>query len=357
MLPILEDSEGYLGECPPSELSWLQPESESSLGLANPVQLLDKTRKGIPAIVNAQGVIFDRIRRTVAGGADLVPAAERLAQKGAKPLDPLKYSKIYQGARIAARVTFKPSADLAQKGFSITSDKLLATLDDDLNFVRNLIKKLKKYDFEKKSDWRNFDDEMQRFTEIRVRFKALRINYMTLAEDSAVPKSVQKISVIMGHVTDDFENGRKALKSLDKNLKLLNKAIENDNTAALIRQDISAFKPKSSAEILAGMRERIRRIAEASSSDKKFLAPDYHEIRKEVGGVQTMITLERGILGSTAYDDVLKVLSTINGKMGKVHDELTVGRVTGKFDYFKTKVEIDPEIRELMKNFLAKFSI
>ena len=348
----LADSEGYMGPC----LGDSNPGPSDGFGLAvNPVvaekvgRLLwsPKVERAL-VFVGEQGNKLFRLRSQTRIPSTIARTSKA---KMVVEFDPADFTKIYPGAKMLRMTSISVDASFISRAFELARGPVANSMVRDFDFIESLISKAEKA-LKSPEGLASLAGDMKTLKSIRKNYKALRFTFEQFEVSGTVPKYTDKFTVIMGHLQDGFVNS--SPKEVAKNLKLLKKLGNSEQVKKQIANDLKSFTPKSPEQFKSWMNVRLRSLAADSEPGKKFLAGDYHKVRKQVSSMVTLLNAARQS-GQAGLDDAYRVLTTINGKMGIIHDNLTAGKVTGALDYKNQIVEISPDIRNLIRQFVSNF--
>ena len=176
----------------------------------------------------------------------------------------------------------------------------------------------------------------------------------------AYPKHIKKLSTIMGHIQDAFteKNTTVYLAEIGKLSEFMKK-----HGISSMKKDVGKFVPTSPEAHKKWIADQIGSLRRGLDNTS-LKAPEYHSMRKVISSL-VMITdnyyqqaLAKGMASQADhYDEVrLKVLSTLNKKMGDYHDVLTAARVAGK-EYENAPAVIANDIRSMLEHLLSNLKV
>ena len=193
--------------------------------------------------------------------------------------------------------------------------------------------------------------EQLAFKYARARFKQLRFAYANADARHRYPPRFNFITAVMGHLQDDFKNGRRAAVGWRA---LLVRLLLTRPAYAALEREFDGLVPTTAERFrnyIIGEMETIRsRLARAHTAGK-----DFHAIRKIVSRQASLFVGLATLYPSKYHDDVFKYLSVINGLMGRYHDELIVRRHSGQQDYAADKFAFPAEIRRRLEVLTSRY--
>ncbi len=347
-----DESDGYLAQC--SSLDEKEASASLSLSGASTLLRIIAVKAGREGVRLLRSPVTGRIIKThMPSPATLKGAVSRTM---IEPLVEGKYTHIYNGAAILKPVSFNPGANFAQQAFSLSSQKLTSHLSGDMAMLANFLKKLKKADIRSAKDLKEFKKEMSYFSDMRKRYKTSRFSFQAFDSTAMSPKVSEKLTVIIGHLNDAYDNS--AVKSFNQDVDKLQTMFSKKDVEKEIALELERFSAKDSMQLKLWVKAQVAFLESHMVPGKELFAPEYHEVRKTAQRLVTIIDSARQVLKTEEFDDVLRVLSSINGKMGAVQDALTTSRVTiGTASYNNAKVIISDDVLKLIKNFVTNFKI
>lgn len=262
------------------------------------------------------------------------------------PLAASRFSTIYENARLSRDLTFSPTRQSMAAAYDVARRNVTSTLDEDLAFLESVAKRAK-------DGHAPSAEQMARLKDIRVNLKSLRFAYGAFDKSHEYPAHIDELTTVLGHIQDgySFSGNKYMFKKLEKLRHVLKKSVGEK-----ILRELSDFRLDDPAKFSRWLNEQKSFLAE-SLRRGRMTAPEYHEVRKCVSRLVTVLDSYKQVLNSSDFDDALKVLSTINGRMGQVHDGLTATRVGGTMKYEDQVVTIAQDIGAQIGNFVAHFKV
>lgn len=187
------------------------------------------------------------------------------------------------------------------------------------------------------------------FKFMRARFKKMRFACANYSEQHAYPESLHSITRLMGRFQDAFKNGQK-LRTLWFGINLwcrLRAGFFGELHESLVQAQLSTLD--SFQRYIAAENQH---LAETVQEETLITARQFHELRKIISRRIALSDTRRALYPSPEFDAVSLFLATINGLMGKMHDDLVLKKIQNKLDYeqelFKLPDEIATRIRALI---------
>lgn len=186
------------------------------------------------------------------------------------------------------------------------------------------------------------------FKYMRARFKKMRFACANYSEQHAYPESLDSITRLMGRFQDAFKNGQRR-RTLWLGIKLccrLRNGFFGKLHQTLVKAKLSTLE--SYQRYIATENQH---LAQTSREDALLTARQFHDLRKIISRRIALSDTRRALCASPEYDAMSLFLATINGLMGKMHDDLVVKKIQNKLVYeeelFEFPAEISSRIRAL----------
>jgi hypothetical protein len=187
------------------------------------------------------------------------------------------------------------------------------------------------------------------FKFMRARFKKMRFACANYSEAHAYPARLDSITKLMGRFQDAFKNGQKR-RTCWLGIKLwwrLEKGFFSELHETLVQAKLTSVE--SFHRFIAAENQELAKAAEVQSS---VTARQFHDMRKIISRRIALSDTRRAVTPSADYDAVSLFLATLNGLMGRMHDDLVVVKIRNKLDYetelFQLPDEIASRIRSLV---------
>jgi CHAD domain-containing protein len=186
------------------------------------------------------------------------------------------------------------------------------------------------------------DAQLERLKIIRKDGNILRHSFVLFDKDHESPPKLDAFVTKFGKMNDALASGNRetAAQYAQKVLKTLD--------ARALKKEISSFEPashKSFNKHLAAEREEL----EAGLAKKTISAPEFHDLRKSLTKVLTVLTLSSDRLKDPAGERFYKRVLSLQTEMGELHDNLVAKGMRGEIDYDHHEVTIPPKMRADLK--------
>ncbi len=171
--------------------------------------------------------------------------------------------------------------------------------------------------------------EAAAFKDVRARFKQLRFAYVMFDRAHDYPVALHRITKAMGHLQDALRHGRRLRAARHALvLRLLAARLPFDRMV----RGFDRFRPSDPASFRTYLDGEMAAIRTALASPE-ITARHFHETRKIVSRLVAMFDCVDTLEPSPEHRAIVRYLSTINGLMGGMHDEMIARRLAGTQDY------------------------
>ncbi|PCI62785.1 MAG: hypothetical protein COB35_02490 [Gammaproteobacteria bacterium] len=198
----------------------------------------------------------------------------------------------------------------------------------------------------------NLEDQ-QRLKNIRAVFKHLRFAFVMLSKKHQVPLLFHGLIIIMGHLQDVIKNKQK--KWIICTSYFL-KCCSQKWLYSIIVKNIDSFESTDSIEFNNFINQEINFIR-INLLAKKVTAKKFHDMRKVIGRQVAFYDNLKNLYPSQYHTNITEYLSTLNGMMGSLHDELIAKKFNQTQNYHKDLFEIPLEIRLKLDALIHKYQI
>lgn len=180
------------------------------------------------------------------------------------------------------------------------------------------------------------------FKHVRAKFKHLRFAYVVCDERHRYPRIFHLLVGIMGNLQDAFKNGQDAAV---RRAAILARVLLASFPYQWIAREVDRFHPSTTAAFQSYVRGQIH-FVRVHLAGKAITGKEFHEMRKVISRQVALYDNLSILFPSPYHGRVLRYLSTINGLMGALHDELIVKRFEKTQDYHVDTFEIPEAIRQ-----------
>lgn len=184
-------------------------------------------------------------------------------------------------------------------------------------------------------------DGQTAFKHVRAKFKQLRFAFANADARHRYPRLLDFVTAVMGHLQDDFKNGRSAAVG---RRALLLRPFLMPAPYALIGRELDRFVPSTEAAFRTFVAREIGVVRAALARDG-VTGTEFHAIRKIVSRQASLYAGLATLEPSERHAQVFAYLSVINGLMGRLHDDLVVRRLRGEQDYHGHDFALPEDIR------------
>lgn len=194
--------------------------------------------------------------------------------------------------------------------------------------------------------------EQQAYKHMRAKFKHLRFAYITCSQQHRYPKVFHWLTKSMGKFQDAFKNKQHSSMKVSVNILriMLSKLVYS-----LITKEINNFQ----ASTPEGFRQYVSNeigFIQTHLNKKEVTSKAFHEIRKVISRQVALYDNLKVLYPSQYHNDISHYISTINGMMGSMHDDLIVKKFEKSQDYYADTFEIPMEIKERLIAYTKKYS-
>ena len=202
------------------------------------------------------------------------------------------------------------------------------------------------------------DEEALAFKLVRAKYKHLRFAYLVCEESHRYPPSLHDITRRMGTLQDLLRYNRpvslrEKYKEFNKILKLRIKL-----TGPLfysVKREVDQFKPCSPESFKSYIKSKINFIR-LHLAAKEVNGKEFHEMRKVISAQVALFDNLKTLFPSSYHEQVSQFLSTVNGMMGSLHDELIVEKFQQRSYYFDDTFQLPEDIRTRLVTIVEAYS-
>ena len=199
---------------------------------------------------------------------------------------------------------------------------------------------------------RRLDPEAQlAFKNMRAKFKHLRFAYMTFDASHCYPHEFHRIIVKMGNLQDAFKHD----KSSDmRRSAVFLRLLSINFVYAFSTRKIRRFRPTTNDSFRDYVNNEIN-FVRLNLVEKKVTGRVFHEMRKVISRQVALYDNLKILYPSTYHQKLSRYLSTINGLMGSMHDELIAKHFDDSQDYESYAFEVPAKIRQRLIALAEKY--
>jgi len=180
------------------------------------------------------------------------------------------------------------------------------------------------------------------FRYLRAKIKHLRFAYAAFDERHCYPRMFHWKTAIMGSLQDAFKNKQYASAN---RIAIFVRFFLARLPYFLINKEIDKFQPSTNESFRQYVLDGIRFI-HLNLAKKAITSKEFHEVRKVISRLVALYDNLKILYPSPYHVSISQYLSTINGLMGTMHDELIIRKFKKTQDYYADVFEMPVEIRQ-----------
>jgi len=180
------------------------------------------------------------------------------------------------------------------------------------------------------------------FKYLRAKIKHLRFAYAAFDERHRYPRMFHWMTAIMGSLQDAFKN--KQYASVNR-IAILVRFFLARFPYFLINKEIDKFQPSTNESFHQYVLDEISFIR-LNLAKKAITSKEFHEVRKVISRLVALYDNLKILYPSPYHVSISQYLSTINGLMGSMHDELIIKKFKKTQNYYADAFEMPVEIRQ-----------
>lgn len=189
------------------------------------------------------------------------------------------------------------------------------------------------------------------FKDIRARAKQLRFAYATLGNTRAYPVRLDRITRMMGKIQDATKTGH--WFGAKVRAALLRLMVGRRGWENLLREG-SHFHVTTPERFRSHVLAEIGSIG-ATLSKPAITNKAFHDTRKIISRLVAFYDTLTVLAPSENHRAIDRYLSTINGLMGAMHDEMIERKTANRRDYLKNPEPLPPEVAQRLARLVATF--
>jgi hypothetical protein len=186
---------------------------------------------------------------------------------------------------------------------------------------------------------------------MRAKIKHLRFAFVMFDDRHKYPRIFHWMTAVMGHLQDVLKN---AQHSNVKLAALLVKVFLSKPFYAIAVKEIEQFKPSSSKSFRQYVLHEMHFISMYLAKGP-VTSHEFHEMRKVISRQVAMYDNFKTLYPSAYHQSISQCVSTLNGLMGSLHDELIAKKFDKTQHYYKDKFVMPYEIRRRLEQLTSKY--
>ena len=186
---------------------------------------------------------------------------------------------------------------------------------------------------------------------MRAKIKHLRFAHIMFDKTHRYPRVFHWMTAVMGHLQDVLKN---AAHSSVGPAALLVRLFLSKPLYAIAVKEIEGFQPST----VDGFRQYIKNeinFIRLNLAKDKITSHEFHDMRKVISRQVAMYDNFKTLYPSAYHQSISKFVSTLNGLMGSMHDELIARKFNKTQDYYKDTFVMPEEIRLRLKEYTEKY--
>jgi hypothetical protein len=187
---------------------------------------------------------------------------------------------------------------------------------------------------------------------MRAKIKHLRFAFVMFDERHFYPRIFHWMTALMGHLQDVLKNTQHSSVKL---AALLVKLFLSKPFYAMATNEIEQFQPSSIESFRQYIMDEMQFIR-MNLAKGPVSSYEFHEMRKVISRQVAMYDNFKILYPSAYHQSISEYVSTLNGLMGSLHDEL----ITKKFDntqhYYKDKFIMPNDIKQRLIELVDKYN-
>ena len=187
---------------------------------------------------------------------------------------------------------------------------------------------------------------------MRAKIKHLRFAYVIFDKSHRYPWVFHMMTAAMGHLQDVLKN---AQRYSVWPIALLVRLFLSKQLYAIVVKEIKCFEPATVESFQQYVKNEINFIRINLAKDK-VTSHEFHNMRKVISRQVAMYDNFKTLYPSAYHQSISKYVSTLNGLMGSLHDELIAKKFNKTQHYYKDKFEMPVEIRLRLEQLASKYS-
>lgn len=187
---------------------------------------------------------------------------------------------------------------------------------------------------------------------MRAKIKHLRFAHIMFDKSHRYPRVFHLMTAVMGHLQDVLKN---AVHSSVWPTALLVRLFLSKPLYAIAVKEIEDFQPSTVDSFRQYIKNEINFISINLAKDK-VTSHEFHNMRKVISRQVAMYDNFKTLYPSAYHHSISKYVSTLNGLMGRLHDELIAKKFNKTQHYYKDKFKMPVEIRLRLEQLVSKYS-
>jgi len=189
------------------------------------------------------------------------------------------------------------------------------------------------------------------FKHIRANFKHLRFAYITFSKKHRVPFLFHSFIAVMGYLQDTLKTNQK--RGIFSSAYVLQFCTKKWSYSTIVRK-LDQFQPSNTEGFRNFVNSEINFIADRLTCEK-VTGHIFHRMRISISRQVALYDNLKNLYPSDYHTSISQFLSTLNGMMGGLHDELIVKKYNKTQDYHDDLFDIPVEIRRKLTELVQSY--
>lgn len=189
------------------------------------------------------------------------------------------------------------------------------------------------------------------FKKIRAKFKHLRFAYAAFDARHRYPTTLHGLIALMGYLQDALKNGRVA--AVKRSARLLHLLLK-PWPYALLTRSIDRFQPSTAQAFRTDVYRQIQ-FVKTSLAEAEITSRAFHEVRIAISRQVAIYDCLKILYPTPEHRAISQYLSTINGLMGSLHDELIAKKFNKTLNYHADTFAMPADIKQRLSNWVGAY--
>lgn len=195
------------------------------------------------------------------------------------------------------------------------------------------------------------EDEQLNYKHARAKFKHLRFAFVICERTHRYPRFLHFVTSVMGNFQDAFKNHDRAL--LFRSAFLL-RILLSGLSYNLIVRELEGFVVSEPASFQQHIIHQIN-FLRTHLAKREITSEQFHEMRKVISRQVALYDNLKILFPSTYHNNISEYLSTINGLMGSMHDDLIVKKFEKSQNYYTDTFVMPKDIKQRLLSYVDKY--
>lgn len=189
------------------------------------------------------------------------------------------------------------------------------------------------------------------FRDVRAKMKHLRFAYLTLGKRHRYPRLFHWLTAALGYLQDAFKN--KQTKAIIR-FALRSRLFLTRPFYYFVLKEINSFQPSTPEDLRLHINSEVNFLRAKLTKDG-VTSREFHEMRKVVSRLVAFYDNLKILYPMEYHNQISLYLSTINGLMGSLHDELIAKKFNKTQNYYSETFKIPADISSRLNALTKKY--